>query len=1392
MQVNNNWSNIKNYFKKLLVSICMFCLVTVCCQTNCYPHIPLKGLFEVLKVDDIGFAHALLHSTWIENMYQYGAGKPHRKVPIKQGKDTSWRAEYKNDAVANLVRKFWFRKTENHQLLSTQFGFLANVGHDQLGTFFGKLINYVYRGCQQEQEIRLIDELFEYAPGAAQYAQELAVLFEKLECEKEQLQDKRFAGLQEATKLFRQKKKELKRKFKNLELYEKAKEVERDAFSKVSKEVLDVRGEYKEIARTVQDLENKINGKIKKKREMVRKALFTPIRQALQLCQAGNIYAPRTTESILWALFFHKLDNLRFFEEKIRAVNNCIKEIDNEFKREDFCGELKQFYKQQDFDTFEKRIKELKDSSGGYYHFTIKSRDRKNKYAQKQIDEICRCHDLSLHYFISCIAGKKFSPVIAQGDCGYEYEPDKMSDTRPDCHETAMLDVLSLLWYNREKNSFDDTLFPDHVIKNGTGFKKLRDALKYFYLADAKGIKVVEYTFEHDDEQFTSLAKLKRLGKISQEEVEQLSISDVPVSYITRPEIKQEFFNIVSDVPGVIYRSEVAKLKKRGNIFEIGSDVRNVLAIFNYFYGTKAKSLEELGDEEKGISIDGREIIFEPLRQAQDDRGEEHVPNKVKIIVDDYNNYFDFKMAIHINSGHTYIMVSGREQVSSEALDSDVPKDILGRILGTLQDQKEISKLQKDENKERLVSIFTLLGSRGLLRNEKNRWDLPCLNLVYYASTMKRTEVKLEMVRDLLERHAQYYGSCQGMVQNLIDALPRNDQHIMLALCKSIITSGLYTKEFLFENIILKERFSDPEFNVNMDVATQVFVLALQHEEFDEIAFEIVKNPTFKPAAWGVNRAFLLALKNKKYKEIALRIVNSSRFKATGRYVREGLKFAIQHEDKSYRDIALSIVLHETFEVNEQGVGAIIELALKKGCKNIALAILSHNLFDGSAWGKEPGYDEVERVHMCMGERYVGVSHVLKLAIQQRDMNIALAIIENSRLQEYGVGQVLLWALKDSCYWVFNIFRDYKMPRTMNICSDFVGNVWQTKEIDRDFKDSTDNISMILLQTALSQGESESVILGIILRVFNFKINTKEMKGIFKKVLARGYQKAALELVHNPSFKLSFYELKKSFLYMFKKGYKNLVLEIVKTFDSYGVAKAFICAFQKGYRVVALEIAKNYKIHKWGKALTGVLEQSRDFSYHLISMRCKLSKENERLNKEIMIELLNNSYCCKKDLYLAEALVIALKCPEYKKLVLKVLLSPEFDCWGDFFRVLRFEKKSKGIFLEIVQSPYFKANCKGIGYILVFALDKGCKTIASIIVDKDEFTACYYEVEDALVVALQKEYLNIALSIVSHRTYNAEYSDRALRVAKKKAKKNQDNQELQKIIDSIEAKQKKE
>ena len=349
----NNFNN--------LIKAALLCLLVISGQT--------KVFCKKLKSDDIKPGHALLHSRWIANMYQYGPGKPHRQVVTRRNR-VRLVVEEGQDAVANLIRKFWFRISEQDQLLPTKYGCLANIPNDQLGRIFGKLINCVCQGFQEKQQEVLVDELLQYDPEYMQFRQELTALLRELIDEGYKLKHQKFNLIKQAKKKEQEEIEYLKGEYKITEFNQKIAQAskkwgKRRGFAKEKKRTeremgfdragyikalkvikqkftgsvdKGIQDEYRFIEMAVKKMKATIEKKVRKKRDTIKKPLIMPIEAALEFCKTGDRYAPRTTETILWALFLDKLEGLNSSEEKIRAINDCFNAIGEEFKCAGFCS----------------------------------------------------------------------------------------------------------------------------------------------------------------------------------------------------------------------------------------------------------------------------------------------------------------------------------------------------------------------------------------------------------------------------------------------------------------------------------------------------------------------------------------------------------------------------------------------------------------------------------------------------------------------------------------------------------------------------------------------------------------------------------------------------------------------------------------------------------------------------------------------------------------------------------------------------------------------------------------------------------------------------------------------------------------------------------------------
>ena len=1240
----NILNNLRCKLKSFLSVVAVFCLLVISSQAKTYPHIPLKGLFNVLKYDDIGFAHALLHSKWIENVYQYAEGKPYREVKIKKSKK-NWMVECKDDAVANLVRKLWFRASENHQLLPTQFGYVANIPSELLGSVFGKLINYVYGGCGPARALRpfdsaqgrpsqdervLIDELFAYDSRAARFNGELSALLRKLAKEQEKLEAEKFCGLPEATKKFRQGKKKLEKEFdikifkqqlkqakkkkrknkkgfkekekKLRELFkvdlfdQKVKKEESESFLSFAQEVRDARGEYKKIARVVQECQDKIKAKIHQKCQMVKKALFNPICQAVKLCKTNKRYDTRTVEAILWALFLQKVDNLISLEEKVAAINACLGQIDQAFKSERFCNgeELKKLYDKKDFDIFEDDLAQLE--------------------VGKQIDTVFANYDVGLHYFINFSAAGKLPPVIIQGNYGYEYEKGECSHTRPNCHESALLDMLSILWYNQKTNRFDNALFPEKIIQNGKGFKRLSEALKYFYLADKKGIRADEYICtcqvsepdgkdgELKNVKFTSLAKLKQLGKISAQEVKELSISEVPVSYMVRSEIKQEFFNIVSGIPGVIYCSSVAG---KGKIFEVKSGVNNMLRVCNYLYGTQVESIDELGDKDTGLSTGDRKVSFAVQDQ---DQLEEGVANTIKIGVNDRKYFVYFDMTVQIKPGHTYLSVGVREQKDFQVLKEDFAKSLF---------------IKTAANCPRRLAVLAMFSAQKLLEEKKIKWSLPVSNIVYYTLAIKRPEVALEIIKDILVRHPEYYDNCQEMVCNLIEQIPDNDPYLKDKLTKIIINSKFHEKEF-FQKFIIDKVLGDPEFYRYKETVEKIFQLALKCK-YEKIALVTIDNPKF--TSWG--HALNLALQ-KDDKNIALAIVKKPRFNAAQHRVGRVLVFALQNQQ--YSEIAKKILENPSFTCWEEAVG----FALVQGNYDIVSQLLEHPRCNFSCSGVEYG---------------------LLYALRKGNENIVLKVLRHDAFDftKNSMGAILKVAMAKGHA---SIIEEIIKQPTLNVKSLY---------FERAMWDALRNKKYKYVALAIAQ---------------NSTFNVSDSSGIKNKLkcaLNRGYAKVALAIIQNPQVNLSSDGFNSFFQTAVECGCQEVALAMMKhpLFDmkGYSVRNILGKALKHGYKELFFALVNHPEFSLWGDAIESAMKAKHQ---DIVSMVMKHARFNPNNIKHLITRWLTSEQKEYMDIALAvvnhpefdvskenidSILVASLQDKAYEDIALSIMQNPDFNRW---------------------------------------------------------------------------------------------------------------------------------
>ena len=1418
-------------FKRPLgVLIILFIGISIT-QVRAYPHLLLKDLFNVLKVDHIGFGHALLHSKWIENMYQYGKGKPHRQLP---GDGQSWSAGWSDDPIANLVRHLWFRRNENDSLEPTRQP--SDLFDPINAKLFGTLINLTYKLAELEQakwEKKKID-----AYGVIQkdikrinLNKLLGRLNEIRKKEGKKLSSEQVSQREGALKAFEEMKErfekensrvkraigEIVQKYKILtKNVEKAKLGE---FNKAKKDeiaavqassqaeqlhevaVLALARYVRDLAKTVEDvkkiegieqnvekrrkLREKLKGMEPPSKETVKESakkvrvlsaqvqkmrkqvggldfLVKHIEAGLQTYQQA-IYLPGTVEGILWAFFFHKIDKLPSLEAKVQAINTCLKSINDIYKNKVTLGRM---YNAEQMDTFEEKLA-LRDDTG------VSPQDL-------QLDKIFKKYDLALHFFIAKLAGS-FPPKVSQGsNMYYEYAQGEFSRIGvPDCFETTMNDMFSILWYNRQIEGYDNDLFSKSILENGQGFKRLREALKYFYLANKYQIPETDYTVNG----ITSLLTLESLGKITPEQIRKLSVSDIPPSLMCSSAMKQAFFNLISGHPEIIsYDKSVGRQK----VFELTPGVGNFVNICNYFYGTKAENVEDLGKEDGGLSIPSREIKFKSNGDTE-----------INITVHNKRYGDAYSMRVDINPGaHATLTVPGRDVAGLDVLEKGFTKGLA----------RNLSNLQR-------VTIFTLLTSPKLLKDETFTWSVSLLHLIYYSLVVKGAKVKLAIIEDVFKRGHENYERWKGMVHNLIDALPE-DRYYKKELARIIIRWGFY------------HYAKDPFFVQYVD--------------------SVINDPEMYAGGWrgfGLPNVFKAALvqgniirEGKKeglaqiYDQLALRIMNHPKFT----YALHAMKIALKQKRK---DIAETCLNHSSFNANSDHVGPVINRALenaqdllktgdKKGAqayKDLLWRVINHGTFGPSRKGviefmvlalMDPGFKEFgEKVMEVLPDYSFGEAVIFALGKGYIDIAARLARDQRFKVDRYGARHLISAAIEkmaafrnskdlasEKAYKEF-LVGIIKKP-TFDAGGDYIGKVLDEKVLKEAYKD----VVLAILENplfdkwkntligALKHGHKDIAMILLNHPRFNYHRGVRfGLDGALKKAIKMGNQDIAQALINHPNFKL--YSTGDSLVAALGNGYADIIekLMVNPAFDinRRGNIEFMVFALKKpGFEKFGLEMINNprFSIDSWGKALGEALKHKYpDVAMMLIqNPKFNASGSNMVLSglqaaikkgyKDVVLEVMKHPTFYQNK-YLAGVISMALKkeqellgredaedkegAKDYKDIALRIAQNENFDAskGTDKYRfayptdsmnalIRALYMNHPDIALALVRNETFNGGVRGAPSALKKALQKGYVEVAELLAKNPAFIASEYAGEGLKNLLTMKQIPDIALDFV--------------------------------------------
>jgi len=357
--------------------------------------------------------------------------------------------------------------------------------------------------------------------------------------------------------------------------------------------------------------------------------------------------------------------------------------------------------------------------------------------AKEQIDYILKQYDRAMHSLITRADMKKLPPPVIQGNYGYQgAEPFET------CTGSTMLDVFSILSYHPKKERYDHTLLPPDA-RNGLGCKQLFAVLQSPHQINNRDIGQI----------WMNLISGRNYLYAK-------TVCDTNAGYILRPR------------------------------------VTNIINLFNFFYGTKATTIEEFGDL---LSHENRKLVFTKQKENSNNN------NIITIHIESKTLDISYDLEIVLQPFHAYLQCKERNIKSIGVYKPAVPQLLVQRIIKTKQLYP-------------YMQILTLLASNQILTNiDHTQWEEKSFirNIIrhlYYSFALKFPKVKLAVIKDALERRSDLLDdNLMQLIYQLAKKVPTGDYYLP-HLCKTIIRSEIYKKDIFFKKFLL----SHPSEALNM------------------------------------------------------------------------------------------------------------------------------------------------------------------------------------------------------------------------------------------------------------------------------------------------------------------------------------------------------------------------------------------------------------------------------------------------------------------------------------------------------------------------------------------------------------------------------------------------
>lgn len=474
----------------------------------------------------------------------------------------------------------------------------------------------------------------------------------------------------------------------------------------------------------------------KTKEKWNKQGYISEILKNLEALKFSEDFIPETAEAILWAFFDSK------FKTK-KDLDDCLKELGKSIGDQE--------YPEGEYKNFENEVKELVNLNDCYENqYRVKG-----YYLDKKavLEKIIKEYDRSTYSSITSANIKIIPTKIEQITTSYKFDGEK-TEPFPTCFESAILDTISILFYDPKDKVYSLKMLPS-VAKSNFFLKTLRDVFKY---EDGNFISPKNINFQ--TEAWINLIENRPWLNYSESE----NIDKEVVRYDLNPtfenliKVMYNFYSLGFDLKPDTSESEIIK------VFPDKLEI-NTSGIVE-----KPKDAKDFWDKifayiSKKFSTEDRKVIFSVVSLDSNNKFE-FINNKVissgscgKISVEieylksDYKE-FNADFDININNGHAFISSKVRDSAGLRCYDRQFKHSIYDSV-----DKKVLP----------LSILFVDLEMPFLyhLKDKSNKIK----NIYYYSQELRSSDGKFNTIKNIITIKNIFNESSDKSLKKLLNSL---------------------------------------------------------------------------------------------------------------------------------------------------------------------------------------------------------------------------------------------------------------------------------------------------------------------------------------------------------------------------------------------------------------------------------------------------------------------------------------------------------------------------------------------------------------------------------------------------------------------------------------------